>query len=436
MKNSRMVRAAMALGACALLGTACGNDDDSASTTTKADSTTTEAPSSGADRGNVDGMLKIGTLVPQTGDLNTIHDSLATPIELALAEINEAGGVLGNDVELVEGDDGTSATVAQTTYDKLINSDKVDLIIGPAPSGVAAKLADGFGTDRVPACSGSTTAANLQGAGNGYFFRTAPGDDLQGPALAELISGDGHTDVAIIARNDDYGKGFSESLAAALEDSGATVTETVLYNPDSGSGYDADVQKALDSSPDAVAVIGFNDDGAQIVSSLIGKGQGPDVMPTYTADGMQGSSFGETVDPSNPGKVAGMKGTAPAAAPAGIDHPFTAKFAATGVDTIFSSYYYDCTILMALAVEAAESDDGTAVKDAFAANLEGDNDCQTFADCKALLAEGKTIHYRGASSAFDTWNVMQPATGVYDVWQFTDDGSVGEVDGAEQISVP
>lgn len=437
MNKSRAVRAAMVLGAFSLLATACGSDDASETEDTEETTTTAaESGGSGGDRGNVDGVLKIGTLVPQTGDLNTIHDALATPIELAVKEINDAGGVLGKDVEVVPGDDGTSPTVAQTTYDKLINTDLVDVIVGPAPSGVAAKLAPNFGTDRVPACSGSTTAADLEGAGDGFFFRTAPGDDLQGPALAELISGDGHTKVAILARNDDYGKGFSESLADALEDSGAEVVASVLYNPEQGSGFDADVQQALDAGPEAVAVIGFNDDGAQIINSLIGKGKGPDSLPTYTADGMQGSKFGETVDPANPGKVAGIKGTAPAAAPAGIEHPFAEEYAKTGKDTIFSAYYYDCVILMALAAESAQSDDGAAIQAAFAKNLEGENDCKTFAECKQLLSEGKTIHYRGASSNYDAWNVMQPATGVYDVWQYDADGAVGEVEGAGQIAVP
>lgn len=436
MKNSRATRAALVFGALALVGTACGSDEETTDENGTEDTTAESTAAPSGDRGNVDGMLKIGTLVPQTGDLNTIVDALQTPIELALAEINEAGGVFGKDVELIPGDDGTSATVAQTTYDKLINSDKVDFIVGPAPSGVAAKLADSFGADKVPACSGSTTAANLEGAGGGYFFRTAPGDDLQGPALAELIAGDGHAKVAILARNDDYGKGFSESLATALEEGGTEVSATVLYNPESGSGFDADVQQALEGNPDAIAVLGFNDDGAQVINSLIGQGKGPDALPTYTADGMQGSSFGETVDPADPGKVAGIKGTAPAAAPAGIDHPFTAKYAETGVDTIFSAYYYDCTILLALAAEAAGSDEGSAIKDAFAKNFEGDNDCKTFAECKGLLDEGKTIHYRGASSAYDDWNVMQPASGVYDVWQYDADGAVGEVEGASQIAVP
>jgi branched-chain amino acid transport system substrate-binding protein len=419
----------VAVAALGLIASACGDDDEKGD-----DATTTTEASSGGDRGNADGVLKIGTLVPQTGDLSAIVKSLQTPVDMAVKAINDAGGVNGKDVVVIQADDGTNANVAATSYAKLVNTDKVDAIIGPAPSGVAAKLLDSIGTDKVPTCSGSTTAANLSGGGKGYFFRTAPGDDLQGPALATLIGQDQHAKVATFARNDDYGKGFAESLEEALKDGGATVTETVLYNPDA-SNFDADVQKALDSSPEAIAIIGFNDDGAKVVSTLIGKGAGPDKMPLYTADGMQSSSFAKTVDPSDPSKVAGIKGTAPAAAPQGIESPFTAEFAATGIDTIFSSYYWDCTNLIALAAVKAKSDDGTAIAENFAANLEGENDCNTFADCKKLLEEGKTIHYRGASSLFEKWNKMEPGTGVYDVWVYTADGEYTNVEGAEQIAI-
>ncbi len=422
--NGTLRRSLFVVGlALALVAGACGDDDgDNGDDTTT--STTEAAQGGGSDRNNVDGTVKFGTLVPQSGDLQVIVDSLATPIEMAVEEINEAGGLLGGDVEIVPGDDGTNANVAQTSYDKLLNTDQVDVILGPAPSSVAGALVETFATDRIPVCSGSTTSADLSGAGGGYFFRTAPADKLQGPALATLIQTDGHSRVAIIARNDDYGNGFADLLGAALEEGGSEVTETVLYDPESGSGYDADVQRALDSDPDAVAVIGFNDDGAQIINVMIGQGAGPSEMPTYTADGMQSSGFGETVDSADPGKVAGIKGTAPAAAPSGIEHPFTAKFAETGVDTIFSSYFYDCTMLFALAIQATGSEDGTEIAEAVAASLEGDNDCQTFAECKEFLEAGETIHYRGASSAFDKWDVMEPGTGVYDVWEYDAEGAV------------
>ena len=427
-KQLRVLFAAVA--ALALVASACADDDD-------ADDTTTEAPdngeATGGDRGNVDGVLVLGSMVPQTGDLSVIVESLQVPIDIAIEEINEAGGVLGEEVVLIQGDDGTDPSVAQTTYDQLVNSENVDAIIGPAPSSVAARVTESIGTDQVPMCSGSTTAADLTDAGDGYFFRTAPGDSLQGPALAELIANDRQTSVAIVARNDDYGSGFADELGTALDESGIDVTETVLYNPDSGTGYDADVQQAIDSDPEAVVVIGFNDDGAQILSAMIGAGAGPADIPIYTADGMQSDELGATVDPDDPSVVAGIRGTAPAAAPEGIEHPFQGIFAETELPTIFSPYYYDCTILMALAVEAAGTDEGSAVQAAFAGNLEGDNDCSSFAECKQLLEDGETIHYRGASSTFDSWLTMEPGTGIYDTWQYDEDGE--QEDLGNQISI-
>ncbi|MEI2638606.1 MAG: ABC transporter substrate-binding protein [Microthrixaceae bacterium] len=430
MRSSRWKGLVVLVSALAIIGASCSKDTNETGT---GDSSSTTAKAGSSDRGNVDGEFVLGTLVPQTGDLNVIAKSLSTPIDMAVEEINEAGGVLGKDVKVVPGDDGTDPNVARTTYNKLINTDKVDAIVGPAPSGVAAKLVDTFQTDKVPACSGSTTAGNLTGVGGGYFFRTAPPDKLQGPALATLITGDNHSNVAIIARNDDYGKGFADYLSKGLKDAGAKVATTVMYDPN-GSSFDADVQKVVDSKPDAVAVIGFNDDGAKVVSAMIAKGIGPADMAIYTADGMKSSSFAETVDPSDVSKVKGIKGTAPASAPAGIEHPFLNKFKETGIDTIFSSYFYDCTILMALAAQAAKSDAGPDISAAFAKNLEGDNDCGSYKDCLKLLNEGKSIHYRGASSNFDKWDKMEPGTGAYDIWEYDAEGKDVTLD-VDQIKI-
>src|SRR5690606_21205711 len=143
--------------ALSLVASACGDDDNGDSADDNG-TTTTEADGSGGDRGNVDGVLKLGSLTPQTGDPSVINEALTTPIDIAIKEINDAGGVLGQPVELAAADDGSSATVAETSYGRLVNTENVDAILGPAPSDVAAKIADRLGVDRVPACSGSTTA--------------------------------------------------------------------------------------------------------------------------------------------------------------------------------------------------------------------------------------------------------------------------------------
>lgn len=387
---------------------------------------------------NADGTLVIGSLAPETGDLSAIVESLRTPVQIAVDEINDAGGVGDAQVTLVTGDDGTDPEVASQTVDRMITSDGVDAIMGAASSGTTLGIL-GKVKGKALLCSGSNTAAQLTKDGpsktGGLYYRTAPPDELQGPALAELILSDGASNVAILTRNDSYGVGFGKSLSKALKQGGAKVAANVAYSIDEGANYDADVEKALAKDPDAVVVLGFNDDGAKVVQTLIENGAGPADLPVYTADGMQGSSFGETVDPANPGVVNGIKGTAPAAAPAGVESPFQDVFGATGVDPIFSAYYYDCTILTALAAVKAKSDDAADIAKAFSANLKGDEDCNTFSTCKDLLEDGKTIHWRGASSNFDKWAKNQPKQGVYDVWSYDAAAEVVTEDSSSQIAI-
>jgi branched-chain amino acid transport system substrate-binding protein len=377
-------------------------------------------------RGNVDGQLVIGGLYPETGSLSAIAQSLSTPVEIAVGEINAAGGVDGKQVKLVSADDGTDPNVASASLDRLLQSDKVDAIIGPASSTTTLGILDKVKTSGVFECSGSNTSAELTtkgAAARGYYSRTAPPDRLQGPALAQLVLKDGHSKVGILVRNDSYGVGFGKALKKALTSGGAKVVADVAYDP-TGANYDADVQKVANAKPDATIVIGFNDDGAKIVNTMIGKGIGPKEVPIYTADGMQSSKFATTLDPSDPSKADGIKGTAPAASPAGIKSPFQAKFEATGITPIFSAYQYDCMNLIALAAEKAKTDDPAKFKKAFTQNLKGKVSCNDFASCKQALDAGKTIHYSGASSTFKKFGAFEPRTGAYELWHYDTAGKV------------
>lgn len=393
-----------------------------------------------ADRGNKDGTLVIAHLGPETGALSAIIDSLRTPVQIAVDEINAAGGVNDTPVTLVTGDDGTDAEVASQTLDRLLTSDKADVIIGAASSGTTLGIIDKIGSGAALMCSGSNTSADLSSKkslkqAKGYYFRTAPPDKLQGPALAELVLADGHSKIGILVRNDSYGVGFGKSLQKALKQGGADVVGNVAYSIDEGANYDSDVQKIADKNPDAIVVLGFDVDGAKVIQSMIGQGVGPADIPIYTADGMQNSTFAASVDPADPSKVEGIKGTAPAGSPAGIESPFTEVYAATGIDPIFSVYYYDCTILAALAAVKAKSDDPAKLKKAFTSNLKGDEDCNTFATCKDLLEDGKTIHWQGASSDFEKFGKNEPGKGVYEIWSYDAAGKVVTEDASTQIAI-
>jgi len=432
--------------ALATLAAACGSSSNKAASTSapttaaSGGATTTAAPSSnvsctGATGGS--GGLVVGGLMPQSGDLKVIYKSLCTPVQMAVDEINADGGVNGQPVKLVFADDGTSPDVASTSLDTLVNSDKVNAIIGPAASGTALGILDKLKSAGVVACSGSTTTAQLSqtgGPAGGFYFRTAPSDNLQGPALAQLILGDNKSKIAILTRNDSYGTGFGSALSKALTSGGATVVANDAYDP-SGSDFHADVAKIVGKGADAVVVIGFNDDGAKVLKEMIAQNIGPKQIQIYTADGMQSSKLGTTIDPTNPGVVNGIKGTAPAAAPSGVTNPFIAKFAATKIDTIFSSYYYDCMNLVALAAQAAGSNDPAKIRDKMIEVSSGGTKCQNFTEFSALLKQGKDIDYDGASGPVDLNNAHEPGNGVYDVWQYDSKGGYANIPNVPQIKI-
>jgi branched-chain amino acid transport system substrate-binding protein len=150
---------------------------------------------------------------------------------------------------------------------------------------------------------------------------------------------------------------------------------------------------------------------------------------------MQSSTFAGTLDPADPRKVSGIKGTVPALAPSGVESPFHAKFAATGTDPVFSSYYYDCAILVALAAVKAGTDNPAKMRTAFVKNLRGKKSCNTFVRCKELLERDKTIHWRGASSNFKRFGEFEPEEGTFDVWSYDDNGRVQIEDSSSQITV-
>lgn len=435
--KAHLCAAAAVVAAAGLLAGCGGSSSDGGS----ADPTTTEASGGSttaaevADRGNVDGVLHLGFIAPETGPMAAVGSSVTKPVELAVDEINAAGGVNGEDVQLSMADDGADVSVAAASFEQLVQSEKIDALLGPSTSPTTLAVLSKIEATGVPTCGGSATSAELSDAdAGGYYFRTAPPDRFQGPALAELILRDDRSNVAILARGDSYGEGLGSATATALQDSGAEVSDVIAYDPD-GTGFEAEVQQAADRSPDAVVLIGFSDDAAKVLKEMIAKGIGPADVAVYTTDGFQSPEFASLVDPDDPSAVAGIKGTAPAAAPAGIDHPFMASFMPLGIPPIFSAYYHDCTILLALAAEAAGTDDPAAIAEAFAANLEGDTDCQTFAECKDALAEGGTIHYRGASSRFDTWDGSEPGSGAYDVWAFDEAGEPQTEPPESQIAI-
>jgi branched-chain amino acid transport system substrate-binding protein len=424
--HRKSLRIVAATGAIVLLTAACGDDDDdSAGDTTS--STEASAPDNTGD-----GELKIGYLLPESGDLGFLGEPMVNGVEMAVEEINAAGGVLGKDIVLVGQDDGTDPEIAGTAADTLL-ADGVDFIVGPAGSTVALSVLDKITGAGIPMCSPSNTGAQFSTVDDngGFYFRTAPPDNLQAQVLADLIVADGHQNVVVVAQSTEYGEGFARFLVEELNALGATAPEPILYDPEAGS-YQAEAEQIAGEDPDAVAVISYAE-GAQVITSAIAEGIGPqDGVQWYGGDGIQGSTFWEAVDAEDPTVVEGIRGTAPSAAPADGEATFRERFEAfaPGVDTIYSGHAYDCVVLAALAATAAESDAPADIQ-AGINDVSGEGEkCALVTDCLELLAAdpGTDIDYDGAAGPLDFVEAGEPGAGAYDTWTYDAEGAVTVID--------
>jgi ABC-type branched-subunit amino acid transport system substrate-binding protein len=173
--------------------------------------------------------LKIGSIMSITGDLSDYGPPIQAAIELAISEINEGGGVFGQDVQLATGDDGTLPEQGQTEARRLIDVEGVHAIIGALSSGVTQPIAENVAApaDVVMISPASTAAAITTANDNDLLFRTPIQDVAQAQVLAELAVDQGYDTMCVLYVNTPYGQGLSEGFAADFEELGGTVVNQV-----------------------------------------------------------------------------------------------------------------------------------------------------------------------------------------------------------------
>ncbi|MEV4753740.1 ABC transporter substrate-binding protein [Micromonospora sp. NPDC049559] len=222
--------------------------------------------------------LKIGGLLPRTGDLALAYPPLAAASALAIKEINAAGGVFGKPVVWLDGDDGTNPDVAKATVRKHAQ-DGVNVVIGAGASGISrAVLPDVVAAGLILFSPCNTDAGLSTVDDKGLYFRTAPSDILQGRALADVILRDGPHKIALVARKDSYGEGLQGNVRAELERAGFGGDKVKLYTytppPDPKTDrvdFTASANDIKSSGADAVLVIGYGE-SAQVIEALAAAG--------------------------------------------------------------------------------------------------------------------------------------------------------------------
>jgi branched-chain amino acid transport system substrate-binding protein len=413
-RPTRAWRTAVVLASASLVLTACGSDTTDEPT---ADETTSAAPDKKGD-----GTLTLGTLLPQTGDLAFLGPPEFAGVDLAIQEINEAGGVNGKDVAKFDADSGDGTPdIAGAEVDKLF-SQNADAIIGAAASGVSVSVIDKITGAGVVHFSPANTAAGFDTyEDNGLYFRTAPSDVLQGQVLGNLAVEDGFENVAVLARQDFYGEGLANKVKETLEEKGASVAEFILYSADA-QNFTAEINKIAAAKPDAIVLVTF-EELTKIIPQLIAKGIGPQDVQLYLVDGNLADYSKQKFD------LTGVKGTVPV--PAEEDPTFNERLLELNpkLDSFsYAAQSYDAAMIIALAAIAAGDDSGEAIGSEIVNVTKDGTACTTFAECKQLLEDGEDIDYNGASGPTDMNDTGSPNSGTIGIQQYENGNKYKQVD--------
>jgi len=341
--------------------------------------------------------VKVGIILGFTGPIESLTPAMRDSAKLAFQEASDSGALLGGEtITVIEGDSTCVDSAAAQSVAEGQVSQGVAAIMGADCSGVTGAIASNVAVPNgVVMISPSATSPGLTTLDDkGLFFRTAPSDARGGQILADITKDRKIKSVAITYTNNDYGKGLADVYEAAVKAHGIKVT-AVASHEDGKGDYSAEVAVLAAAGGDAVAVIGYVDQGGKgIIQASLDSG----AFDTFIlSDGMIGDSlidaFGKSLNksfgslPGSTGK--GSKIFATVAEAAGIDPsgPYTGES-------------YDAAALIVLAIQAGGSADrGSIANNVMAvANKPGKKiypgELKKGLD---LLAKGKAIDYEGAT---------------------------------------
>lgn len=342
--------------------------------------------------------VKLGLLNGFTGPIESVAGNMARASELAIEEINASGLFLGGRKLTSVRADSTciDAAAATASAERLVHSDKVDVIIGDGCSGSSAAVLQNVAMPNgiLMISPAATSPALSTIPDDGLFFRTSPSDARQGDVLAEIMVDRGLKEVAITYTNTDYGKGLSDSIKNAFEARGGKVTLVVPHEDGKGD-YSAEVGSLASAGGEALVVAGFLDQGGKgmLQGSLDVGAFDLFILP----DGMIGDSLAQAIGPA----LDGSFGTTP-----GSDSDGAAKFVevlkpAGLTPGPYMAEWYDSIAIAAFAMQAAGTTDAEVVKQKVfeVSNAPGEKILPgELAKGLKILAEGGDIDYVGASA--------------------------------------
>lgn len=319
--------------------------------------------------------IKIGVLVPLTGTSAIQGKDISRGIQLAAQRINNGfeipqkdgstikvnPEVLGGKIELIIEDTESRPASALDAMRKLVNVDKVPVVLGILSSGVCVPTGQFAQQSKVVEICSSSTSPELRNIGS-YLFSTMGLDDLMGQAMADFAVQDGAGKTyASLVTNNPFGVGMEIQSCQQLESTKSGECITKVRYEEGKSDYNADLRRTVSQKPDAVFFTAYGADARLMLQEAYQ--QGIQVGDNWYADypSLWISDIEET-----PQIGEGIRGLEP-----GASGPDTEAYAAAYKEafgeeptSVFGSYAYDSAMLIALAIEQAKATTSEAIRDA------------------------------------------------------------------------
>ena len=371
--------------------TACGTSSTKTSTSPAASAA---ASASGK-------TITIGTISPNTGSLAAYGSAVTTAVDLAVSEINAAGGINGSQVKVVNADDQFDPTECLNAFNSLV-SQGIGLIVGSVTSGCTSAITDAANEEKVCLLTPSATADSIT-TKDDFVFRACYADSFQGAIAAAYAKQKGFTDVGVVyCAADTYSKGLYDSFSAACTKYGVNVKavqSTASLDVQDYTNQFTAMQKAglkFVYAPYYYDVIGpyvVPQARAAGYKGIIMGADGYDGTPKYVAKGADLTVFNDVYwtnhyDPADTSEKVQS-----------FVKAYEAKYNST--PNAISALAYDAVYMYKQAIEKAKSSEPQAVRDALA---------------------DTTAVYTGVTGTFSLDSTGTPAKGA-SIISFTSDGT-------------
>ena len=373
-----------------------------------------------------DGVLTVGTLFPVTGAQAFIAPAQVAGVDVAVKEINDAGGVLGKSVVVVHGDSGEAkAKKLEQSFDALVEKG-VDVIVGPSSSVLAERILPAAIEVGIPLISPAAIAPRLSGLDDdGMLFRTIPSAAMQGEVLAELASAGEKIRLAVIYFDDDTGRATAATATAAVNGMGGRLVASEKFTKDT-SRFDALVATVTESAPDAVILaspFSAMKQNRALIMALTAAKLGKEKLWLVAAN------LADYSQALPAGMLKGARGVIQGVVPS---KEFAARITGAGskvTDNRYAAEAYDAVMLAALAALSAGSDDGSAVAEALLDASAGGIKCLSFIECRTALKTIDDIDYDGVSGPVNLTPAGDPDRAHFGVYQYNGENKFTRVDG-------